>query len=58
MIEEVTFLGEFKELPPFIIIFQLSSLQGQMSSKGEVYNQTSPTAIHLNVIDLPARRTS
>ncbi|KAH3809946.1 CDC42 small effector protein 2-like [Dreissena polymorpha] len=34
----------------------LSSLQGQMSSKGDDFNQTSSTAIHLNVIDLPVRR--
>ncbi|XP_052786481.1 CDC42 small effector protein 2-like [Mya arenaria] len=33
----------------------LSSLQGQMSSKGNSV-ETSSNAIHLNVIDLPQRR--
>lgn len=36
----------------------LTNIQGQMSSKGEVYDTASPVAVHLNVIDLPVRNNS
>lgn len=36
----------------------LSDIQGQMSSKGETEHCLSSVAIHLNVIDLPARKNS
>lgn len=35
-----------------------SNIQGQMSSKGEVYDDASPVTVHLNVIDLPVRKNS
>lgn len=51
-------IGSGDVLKPSGSTNSFSNIQGQMSSKGEMYDDASPVAVHLNVVDLPVRKNS